>query len=138
MAIQAFGSHRPVKVLILGLVTRRQVPLFSLGVPANRRLKEVTLVVDEIRPSPGSGAERELDLGFRFGDDIACRIVANFTVKHTLPTALDLILETLPLEGVMRRRVVTLQRSRLRDWRQGATHGMLSIGGGHGGVAASA
>src|SRR5438094_15828 len=123
---------------VVGLVSRGQVPSVSLGEPANGRLEQVTVMADEVRPSPGSRAECELDLGLRFGEDFARCTQASFPVKDLSSPPLDLVVEPLGLEKIVGRRVIALQRLRLGDGSQGATHGMLSIGGSHGGVATSA
>ena len=123
---------------VVVFVPRSQVPSIGLAEPANRRLEQTTVVVDQVRPSARSGTERKLDLRFCFGEDFARSVQASFPVIQLFPSALDLVLEALSLEVVMRRRVVPLQITCLGDWSQRATHGMLSIGGCQGSVAASA
>ena len=106
MTIQALGRYRPTEMKVLGLVAWSQVPSVLLSEPANGRLEQVTVMVEKVRPSSSSGAEGELDLGFRFDEELARCIPASFAVEYLLSPAFGLIVELLGIERIVGRRVV--------------------------------
>src|SRR5438874_12344869 len=64
MAKEAVRPDRPAEVGVVRGIAGRQLPDASLRIPADRRLKEIAIVVDHIRTPPFSRADDEPDLGF--------------------------------------------------------------------------
>ena len=91
------------------LKTRGQIPRIFLRIPAEGRLKEIAVTVQQIRPAAGARAEDEGNVGVDLDHDPAGQVAAPCLVQHRLRPPFDQELEPQSLEWSVGRRVVALQ-----------------------------
>src|SRR5262249_55412369 len=109
------------------LIAGRQIPGRLLRVPGNRRLKEITVAIDQVAAAAHPGADGKRSLSFGLADDLAFRVGRRLPMNHLVAPALDLISETQTDKRAFRDRVVTLDRRRVLHWGKRTAHGMLVI-----------
>src|SRR5207253_6992785 len=81
VAEEARWLGRPLE-LLAHLEPWRQVPSPGLRIPADERLEQIAIAIDQIGAPAPPGANCELDLGVEYGDGTPLRVVANLTVEN--------------------------------------------------------
>src|SRR5262245_27177394 len=127
VAKEAGGGNGPLEVLMPSFVAGRQVPSLFLREPADGRLVQVAIGVDEEGVAARTRAQRELHLRLVLEDDSPVGVAAAFVVEYAVPPAYDLVMESPGIEGVVAGGIVADQRARFEDRGQRPTHGMTAV-----------
>ncbi|MCI0680830.1 MAG: hypothetical protein L0Y71_01895 [Gemmataceae bacterium] len=104
-----------------------QVPSGFLDVPGDRRLKEETVVFQQVGTSLGAGADGELDFRVHLGDDVALVVLAPFAVDELLAVLDHLKMKAARLKWIVRLGVELFHRRRCAGMKQASAHRMLAI-----------
>jgi hypothetical protein len=93
VAEQAFRGNRTGEVPVARGIAGRQIPTPLLRVPGDRRLKKVTVLVDQVRSPARAGTDGEIDRGLPFRDYPALLILLQLSVNDAVATAFDAVVE---------------------------------------------
>jgi hypothetical protein len=102
MAKETSGPDRPVEMIVLYLVSGGKVPSRPIPIPRDGRLKEESIMFDEICNSLGPGSERELNFNLILNDDSALSVSFGLAMKHAAVAIHRRVLKTAGLEKRLR------------------------------------
>jgi hypothetical protein len=128
VAEQASRGNEPGEVMVVRSVSGRQIPDMSLGIPRDRRLKEITVMVDQVRSTSRAGTDRELDLGLRLGQHAALRVLFHLSVHDPMASPLDTIVKAKSPEIRILGYLGEFRGAGVSERHQRAPHRMLAKG----------
>src|SRR5262249_3549796 len=118
---------RPLEVLIPRGVAWGEVPSLLLGEPADRRLEEVAVALDQVRQAALPRAEDVAHLGLCPRADSPLRVETLLAGDQRAVAALDGIAQPLGLEGRRRAVAAAFPLRCLVGGRQRAAHRMAAV-----------
>jgi hypothetical protein len=121
--------------LLADLEPGREIPDARLRVPADQRLEDIAVSVDEVRPAAPSGTDGEVDLDRVHGDRPALPIALKLPVEDTAGLALDQELKAFFFERITGGLVIAFDRRRLGHGNKRTSHRVSAISLGHVAVA---